>query len=169
MRLVKNMKKWFILLPLLLLTACGYTLVRDKGIFGGEITSVTLPVFKNRTFEPHVGSFFTDSFSRELVSSGLLQVNRPGSEASLAGTITGISVTPGSLNIEGLTIQKVATAYVSLVLSRQGKVVKAWSLADSETYLVTEVNLEEFNKRQALQRIAERMARRFHSQVLADY
>ncbi len=165
------MKKPFLLslVAFLVLTACGYTLVRDKGIFGGEITSVSLPVFKNNTFEPHASGYFTDAFSREMASSGLLQINRPGADASLAGTITGITVTPGSLNIQGVAVQKVATVYLTVVLTKQGNVVKTWSLGDSEPYLVNDVNLEDFNKRQALQRIAERMARRFHSQVLADY
>lgn len=170
MRSLGALKKLLLLLlPLLMLTACGYTLVRDKGIFGGEITSVSLPVFKNKTFEPHASGYFTDAFSREFASSGLLQINRPGADASLVGTITSISVTPGSLNIQGITIQKVATVYMNMVLTKQGNVVKTWSLGDSEPYLVNDVNLEDFNKRQALQRIADRMARRFHSQVLADY
>jgi hypothetical protein len=164
-----NRTSLLLLSLLLLLTACGYTLVQDKGIFGGEITSVSLPMFKNKTFEPHVAGFFTDSLSRELASSGLLQVNKPGSDAALQGTITSVATTPGSLAVTGLTVQKVVTVYVSLVLSRHGNVVKTWSLVDAEPYLVNDINLEDFNKRQAIQRVADRIARRFHSQVLADY
>lgn len=163
------MKRCALLLPLFLLTACGYTLVQDRGIFGGEITSVSLPVFKNNTFEPHAAGFFTDAFSRELAASGLLQINKPGADASLQGTITSLAVTPGSLSVQGLSLEKVATVFISLVLTRQGNVIRTWSFSDAEPYQVTDINVEDFNKRQALQRVAARMARRFHSQVLADY
>jgi hypothetical protein len=45
--------------------------------------------------------------------------------------------------------------------------VKTWTFGDAEVYDASIINLEDFNKRAALQRIAGRMARRFHAQLLS--
>jgi outer membrane lipopolysaccharide assembly protein LptE/RlpB len=163
----------------LLLHACGYELVKGPGLSGpgfagpeggaGEITSLSVPVFKNRTFEPQVPQFFTEAFSRELAASGLVQLNKPNSDAVLQGTVTSVSATLSALSSQGVAISKVVTAEVSLSLARDGKVVKAWGFGDSETYDASNVNTEDFNKRAALVRIAERMARRFHSLLISGY
>jgi hypothetical protein len=48
------------------------------------------------------------------------------------------------------------------VLSKKtGAQVKRWTLTDSEAYAVDTINLEEYNRKEALGRIAARMARRF--------
>ena len=163
----------------LLAQACGYELVRNSGLQGpsysspgsvGEpITSLNVPVFKNKTFEPQVPQIFTEAFSQELAASGLVQINRPASEATLQGTVTSVSATFSALTGQGLALQKVVTASVTLSLSRQGNVVKTWALGDSETYDASSINSEDFNKRAALVRIAERIARRFHAQLISGY
>lgn len=154
---------------LLVLHGCGYSLVTEKGIFGGEITTVSVPVFRNMTLEPHVPLFFTDSFHRELTASGLFDVNRPSADASLQGTIKKVRIDPSSLSVQGLAVEKSMTIEIALVLSKQGNVIKTWTFGDSEAYRVDNINQEDFNKREAFRRIANRMARRFHSLALADY
>jgi outer membrane lipopolysaccharide assembly protein LptE/RlpB len=167
---MKTARLLTLLVPLLLfLHACGYELVRERGIFGGDITSVNVPVFKNRTLEPQVPAFFTEAFSRELAASGLLQINRAGSDSTVQGTIDTVTTVPSSLSGQGLAVEKQVTAVVSLTLTRQGQVVRTWAFGDSEAYPANDINQEDFNKRQALQRIAARMARRLHAQLLAIY
>lgn len=152
-----------------LLSGCGYELIREKGIYGGEIISLNIPVFGNTSFEPQVSGYFTEAFSMELAGSGLFQINTAGANATLQGTITSVTAGPGALSAAGQTVQKTVTAYLSLTLTKEAKVVKTWAFADSEVYDASSINLEDFNKRAALQRIAARMARRFHSQLLAVY
>jgi outer membrane lipopolysaccharide assembly protein LptE/RlpB len=163
----------FKLLPLLacltLLSGCGYQLVKEKGIYGGEITSLSVPVFKNLSFEPQVSAFFTEAFSFELAGSGLFQINKAGADATLQGTINSVTAQPTSLATTGRAEQKVVTAMVSLTLTKEGNVMKTWTFGDAEPYDVPDINLEDFNRRAALQRIAARIARRFHSQLLAIY
>jgi hypothetical protein len=58
---------------------------------------------------------------------------------------------------------------VSLALSKKdGRTIKSWGLLDAEPYNVNDINLEDSNKKQALIRIAARMARRFSALVIAD-
>lgn len=151
----------------LLISGCGYELVRDKGIYGGEIMSLNIPVFTNKSLEPQVSGFFTDAFSMELAGSGFFQINTAGADATLQGAIVSVITGPGALSAAGQSVQKTVTAVISLTLTKEDKVVKTWTFGDAEVYDATSINLEDFNRRAALQRIAARIARRFHSQLLA--
>ncbi len=102
-----------------LLCSCGYQLVREKGIFGGDITSLYISIFKNATYEPNISQYVTDAFSKELLSTGLFTVNRESSDGYLQGTVTKITMLPTSLNIAGLAIEKVVSLEVSIVLYRK--------------------------------------------------
>jgi hypothetical protein len=157
-----------LVLSLLLQWGCGYELVRDRGMSAGgdvEVSSIAVPVFKNKTFEPQVPAFFTEAFSRELATGGLVQINKSGAEATLLGTIEMLVTTSSSLSGAGLAVEKVVTTTVSLRLMKDGNTLRTWSFGDSEAYVVTDINVEDFNRRAALQRIAARVARRFHSQL----
>jgi outer membrane lipopolysaccharide assembly protein LptE/RlpB len=161
---------WLTLL-FLCLSGCGYELVHDRGISAGEssaVYSISVPIFKNKTYEPQVPSFFTEAFSRELVSGGLVQINKAGSEATLQGSIDTISTTLSSLSGTGLAVEKQVSVTVSLKLTRSGNAVRSWSYHDTEAYIASNINLEDFNRRAAIQRIATRVARRFHAQLVAD-
>ena len=154
----------------LILCSCGYQLVKDKGIYGGDITSLHVPVFKNKTYEPHASLYVTDSFTREIVSSGLFKVNTSNTDAYLEGTITEIRIIPATMSTAGVVVEKTIFANVDIALfKKNGGLLKKWSFADSETYNVVDVNAEDFNKRDALRRLSGRIARKFCSIILVDY
>ena len=159
-----------LLICAVLVSGCGYELVKEKGIYGGEITSIYLPVFKNNSFEPMASILFTQAFSQELAGSGLFQINKPDADATLQGTINAVATAPGAIGATAQTVQKSVNAVVILTLrGKQGKLLKTWSFGDGEVYDASSINLEDPNRRAALQRIAMRIARRFHAQVLAVY
>lgn len=159
-----------ILLFLGMLCGCGYELVKEKGIFGGDIALLSVPVFKNITYEPHASLYVTDAFSRELLSTGLFKIDREGTDGHLEGTIREIRTTPGSLNVGGLVIEKNLAMTLDLVLiGKDGKTIRRWTLTDTETYRTDVINSEDYNKRYALQKMSARMARRFCAGILVDY
>jgi hypothetical protein len=158
-----------LVLSFLFLASCGYTIVREKGIFQGEVVSVDVPVFKNLSLEPQVSQFFTEAFTRELVTSGLFDINKASASNALQGSIAVVRLVPTTLDANGLTIQKVAYVTLNLALvKKDGHLIKNWSLVDAEPYDVQDINLEDPNKREALIRIAARMSRRFSAMILAD-
>jgi outer membrane lipopolysaccharide assembly protein LptE/RlpB len=164
-------KKLFLVIPLvLLLFSCGYQLVREKGIYGGDISSVYIYIFKNLTFEPHISQYVTDAFSKELLSTGLFTVNKESSDGYMQGTIVKIRTEPYTLSIGGITTEKTVTVDVDMALYRKnGSFVKRWALSDAETYRVDNVNYEEYNKQDAIKRLSARMARRFSAVLFVDY
>jgi hypothetical protein len=175
-KLVSNCAKSFAyarlsasLLLFLVLASCGYTIIQEKGIFQGEVISIDVPVFKNRSFEPQVSQFFTEAFTRELVTSGLFDVNKPDAPNILQGSIVTVSIVPTALDKNGLAIEKTVFVTAGFALSKKdGRLIKNWSLLDAEPYNVQDVNLEDPNKKEALKKIAARIARRFSTLVIAD-
>jgi hypothetical protein len=158
-----------VLLSFLFLVSCGYTMVREKGVFQGEVVALDVPVFKNQTFEPQVSQFFTEAFTKELVTSGLFDINKSGASSTLQGSIAVVRIVPTTLDKNGLAIEKTIFVTLNLGLSKKdGRSIRSWSFVDAEVYNVQDINLEDPNKREALIRIAGRMSRRFSAVILAD-
>ena len=156
-----------------MLCSCGYQLVGGtggKGIYGGDISSVYLSVFKNSTFEPHASLYVTDAFSRELLSAGLFKLNKEDSDGFLEGNIKTISILPSAMSSVGVVVEKsmYVTAEVSL-FRKNGSFIKKWTLTEYEIFRTDDINSEDYNKRDALQRLSERMARKLTSMMLVEY
>ncbi|MDD3846681.1 MAG: LptE family protein [Syntrophorhabdaceae bacterium] len=168
-----NMKRAGLILfaaaALMMMGACGYQLIGGKGIYGGDITSVYVPVFKNLTYEPHISQPVTDSFSRELISTGLFTLNYEKADGVLKGEIIDITTSPSSLDATGVVIEKSVSVTVRVSLSEKtGILVKQFSLGDSEIYKIQNT-AEEYNRREAIRRLSARLARRFSAQLLLEY
>jgi len=75
----------------LLLAGCGYTV---GGTLPADITSVSVPIFKNRTREPGVESFITRAVVEAFSTNGRLRVaHRGDADSILEGEITNYGVT----------------------------------------------------------------------------
>jgi hypothetical protein len=154
----------------LAVSSCGYQLVGERGIYGGDIKSISLPAFKNITYEPHASMYVTDAFSRELVGMGVFDLNSPTTDAYLEGTIRRIYIAPSSMNSTGLVIEKQATMTVDISLFRKnGSFIKKWPFSDAEPYRVDDVQAEDYNKRNAYEIISGRIARKFCAALLVEY
>lgn len=152
------------------LYSCGYQLISEKGIFGGDISSLYVPVFKNRTFEPHASLYVTDAFTKEFISSGLFKINKQDSDGYIEGSIRTIRITPSAMSGTGVVVEKSMIVEIDLSLFRRnGAFIKKWTLSETEIYRTDEINSEDYNKRDALRRMSERMARKFTSAILVDY
>lgn len=161
---------FFAVLTCVLVNACGYQMVREKGISGGDIASVYISVFKNSTYEPHASLYVTDAFSKELLSTNLFTINQDRSDAYLQGNIKKITTSPTTLSGAGIVIEKWISVDIELALYRKnGTFMRRWLLTDQETYRVDNIAAEDYNKREALQRLSSRLARRFSAALLIDY
>ena len=159
-----------IVLTLFISSSCGYQLVSEKGIYGGEISSVYVPIFKNKTYEPHASLYVTNAFTKELVSMGLFRVNKDDSDGYIEGSIRTILITPSTMSGVGVVVEKSIRVDVDLSLfKKNGAFIKRWSLYETEIYRTDDINTEDYNKRDALTRLSERMARKFASVMLMEY
>jgi hypothetical protein len=155
---------------LTIMSGCGYELVRDKGIFGGEITTLAVPIFKNVTYEPHVSMYVSEAFTKELMGTGVFKLDRAGTDGYMEGTIKDIRILPNTLSKTGIVVEKKVFMDVELVLYRKnGTFIRRWVLSDNEVYRADVPNYEEYNKKNAYGRISDRMARRFSAAILVNY
>lgn len=155
---------------MLILSSCGYELVREKGIYGGDIKSVNISVFKNLTYEPHVSQYLTESFTRQLLSTGILQVNRRDAETYIEGVLKAIRIIPSSLDKNGIVIEKSVTMEIEVSLfKRDGNLIKKWFFSDTQSYRTDNLAIAEYNKKEAISTISDRIARRFSASILAEY
>lgn len=162
------MRLALLLLLLCLIPSCGYRMLAEKGIYGGDIVSIELPLFGNATKEPHISSYVTEEFSSELLSSGLFEIKEK-SPAIIRGEIIGLRIYHEAFGKGGFVTEKRLELSVTLSLYNKGELVRKWDLRESETYLVSEKNLEEYMKREAIKRVSKRMARNFVSLLLKEY
>ncbi|MEN6615035.1 MAG: LPS assembly lipoprotein LptE [Syntrophorhabdus sp.] len=149
--------------------ACGYQLIGAKGIYGGEISSVYISVITNSTYEPSISQPVTDSFSKELLMSGLFTLNHQSSDAYVKGNITNVATYASALGTDGVVTEKLVLVEMTASLyQRSGKLVKTFPLSDTEIYKIQNT-AEEYNRREAIRRLSARMARRFSAQLLLEY
>jgi hypothetical protein len=152
------------------LSCCGYQMITGKGIFGGEISSLYVPLFKNKSYEPHASGYVTDAFAQELVASGMFKLNKENSDGYIEGNITKIRLLPSSMNAQGFVVEKMVEMTVELSLFNKNSVfIKKWMLMETEIYNTDNVSVEDYNKREAIRRMSARMARKFSSMILIDY
>jgi hypothetical protein len=145
-------------------------MVTGKGIYGGEISSLDVPMFKNKTYEPHAPGYVTDAFANELLGTGLFKLNKENSDGYLEGVINKIRIIPSAMNAQGIVVEKILEVTIELSLyKKNGAFIKKWTLSETEVYRVDDVGAEDYNKREALKRASGRMARKFSSIALIDY
>ena len=149
--------------------ACGYQVIGGKGIYGGDISSIYISIFKNSTFESSIAQPVTDSFAKELLMTGLFTINQSNADAYISGNITTLTTAPNALATDGTVIEKTVSVVLLVALhQRNGKVVKEYTLSDYEYYKI-QGGAEEYNRREAIRRMSARMARRFSAQLLLEY
>ncbi len=169
----KNVAKGFILccaaVLVLMAGACGYQVIGGKGIYGGDISSIYISIFKNSTFESSIAQPVTDSFAKELLMTGLFTINQSNTDAYIKGDIRTITTAPNALATDGTVIEKTVSVVLLVALyQRNGKLVKEYTLSDYEYYKI-QGGAEEYNRREAIRRMSARMARRFSAQLLLEY
>ncbi|MCS7280266.1 MAG: LPS assembly lipoprotein LptE [Desulfobacterota bacterium] len=154
----------------LILSSCGYQIVKERGLYSGEIKSIYLSGFRNETFDPHISMYVTQAFSSELISLGIFDINRPAFDAKLEGLIRKITVTPRTLDKRGFALEKNLEMELEISLTaKDGTLIKRWLLTDTEIFRADNPNYEDYYKREAIQRAAAKIARRFSSLILMEY
>lgn len=110
----------FLLVPVLLLAGCGYTLVgTGASALPPGVKTVWVPTFVNDTTVVGVEQFLTDAVLRELSARGRLKPSKERTQADsdLNGRLTSLNVTPVRFDNNGIAVeyQVTVTAVLTLV------------------------------------------------------
>jgi len=170
-------KKVFLTTILLLCFAaagCGYHRARsDNPQFAG-MTTIAIPYFANKTFEPELEKIFTHAFVNEFIKSRRLQVvGESGADLVLRGTLRKLVEDTIAYNRDDKALEYRMDVVLDLQLERRATGEVFWKrkgLRHSEEFPVGDnIVLSEAAKRAALERLAADLAERIHDSIVQGF
>jgi len=157
------------LLCVLFLSGCGYQMVGKETHVPPGLNSLTIPTFKNQTYEPGIEVPFTQGFLREFIRDRRVNVvDRTKADSVLEGVIKSFDIFSVSYDKSGLALEYEIRVVLDLTLKkRTGEIL--WEEKDFSEIrwfrASSNVLANEANKAVALQQIgrfsAERIRNRF--------
>jgi len=152
------------------LSACGYSVVDERGVFGPDVRVIRLGALENRTTEVGFEAMMADALQEEFVRRGVLTPlfgsEVPESGLALDGQIGGAQVTPTAFSSVTLSLEDRVEITMSIAVRRLGDsevVLDLPILRFDERFLASaDPQVYESNKEQALRRIAARAASQIH-------
>lgn len=161
-------------LLLAVLTGCGYHIAGRGGNMPGNVTSMSIPFFKNRIQRPDVETVITTALVDEFVKSGIAKVVQENAEAVLNGAIIGYELNPVSFSNNDV-IQEyrlIIKLEISFVRKSDGKIL--WedknfidyedfkvNIADADATRIAELDTVKKMARDTARLIKERMLEQF--------
>jgi len=162
-------KKGLPVICLLLLVACGYQMVGKETHVPPGLTSVAVPTFKNRTYEPGIEVPFTQAFLNEFILDRRVNVvDRGQADSLLEGIITDFKIFSVSFDRSGFVLEYQTNVTLDLTLKdRAGKVLwEEKNFSETQWFRASSgILINEANKNAAIQQmgrlVAERLRNRF--------
>lgn len=165
-----DLKKILIILLLFIINyGCGYRFVGKGTHIPSEISSIAIPTFINKTFEPGIEIPFTKAFLREFIRDRRLNVvDRNQADSILEGVIKSFEQSSASYDRSGFVMEYQTTIVMDIRLKKKtGELI--WSeegFSETRWYRTSSnVLTSESNKAIAIEQmgsyIAERIRNRF--------
>jgi len=162
-----------ILLCSSLLWGCGYKLVGKETHVPPGLSSVAIPTFKNRTYEPGIEVRFTQAFLREFILDRRVNVvDRAQADSLLEGIITDFRIYSVSYDQSGFALEYQTIVTLDLTLKdRTGKVLwEQKNFSETQWFRVSSnVLANEASKTAAIQRIGRLVAERLRSRFFYNF
>lgn len=172
---MKNLK-WIVLffctLFFFLSSSCGYRF-EGGGYLKDSVTQVAVGVLKNQSAETGADITFTDALIQEIIQkTDTRVVDEKLAGAVLKGTIKSITFATLSRSTSESVLERRITAAMDLqLINKDGEVI--WSAIDfstDEEYEVSENQLtDKSNRKEAVEKIAKRMAEKLVSKLLTNF
>ena len=187
------------MLGLGLLAGCGYALAGTHMHIPGEIHSVSIGEFENRSHEEGLAKALTFALEREFYERGTLRLreNPTEGEGVLSGTIKEFKTRPVSYDAQDDALQYEAEMTVDVALKRQSDGTVLWKGAQIRAYEeysvnrntvvpsssqfqrgtldfndlanLSDIQLAETEKRLAIERLLDSIVRDVHDRIRDDF
>jgi len=155
-----------------LLPGCGYRL-SGGGVLPGNVTRVSVSMFQNQSFETGAETIFTSALIRTLVEKTDARiVARKEADAVITSTIKSITMGALTRTSGDAVIERLVGAVLDLyMVNKEGETI--WSVrnfSQTEVYTVSSINAsDEAAKREALEKIADRISERIISKMRDNF
>jgi outer membrane lipopolysaccharide assembly protein LptE/RlpB len=157
---------------LVLLMGCGYQMVGKETHVPPGLSSIAIPTFKNRTFEPGIEIPFTQAFLNEFIQDKRVKVvSRAEADAILEGVVTSFIAAAGAYDRSGFVLQYTTSIVVDLSLrDRTGKVLWQEGASETQWFRASSTGVtNEAAKQVAIQRTAGFMAERIRNRFFYNF
>ena len=154
---------------------CGYHRARLDNPLLANVKTISIPYFKNKTFEPEAEKIFTNAFMNEFIESRKLQIVGPtDADVILYGTVRSLKEDSMGHNSDDKALEYIAQMVIDVQLEERttGKVLwKRKGMRHGEDYPVftNDIQASEASKRKALQKIAADLAERVHDSMMMGF
>lgn len=166
-------KVWVLLICFVILWSCGYRMVGKETHVPAGLTSIAIPTFKNKTFEPGIEIPFTQAFLNEFIQDRRVQIKaRESADAYLEGVINSFRIRAASFDRGGLALEYQVIVVIDVTLKkRTGETL--WvekNLSETRWFRASsEVLVSEGNKAAAVQQIGRFAAERIRNRVFYNF
>ncbi|MFH0810200.1 MAG: LptE family protein [Pseudomonadota bacterium] len=155
------------------LSGCGYSFVGGLTNVPPGARTIAIPVFGNKTAEAGIETDFANSLALDFNRSGILSVVAPPADLTLSGTIEEMILDGVAYNSRVIAVERRVRLRLSARLTEDatGKVFwAAPAIIDNQVYRASsDPQVSEFNRREAIRTIAERVAFQIHNRALEGF
>jgi len=164
------MRQLVVCLLLCLLSGCGYSFSAGRGNLPGDIRSVQIPLFANRTTEPLLETRLTNDVREVLAQDGRLeQVTNPEqAEAVLEGVVSNYRSQPFAYNRHDDISEYRSSITIKVKLRRVSDGRLLWQDKldwSAEYYAADDKMRQEDLEQQAIAEISRRLAEELYSRL----
>lgn len=155
-----------------MIASCGYRF-EGGGYVNEDVARVSVEVFENKSSETRAGIIFTNEFIREILEkTDTNVVDSSKTNHRIRGVVNSITFSTLSRTSVEEVVERQVTAMVDVQLvHRDGKII--WSVknfSSREDYTVEEDKVnDEINKREAVDKIAQRISEKVISQMKTNF
>jgi hypothetical protein len=162
-----------VLLPAFFSACAGYQLAGEYNHLPQEIKSVSIPFFKNETFEANIEAYFTNALINEFIKNQQIVVQKEGADATLLITVKDFRTDTIAYSREDRALEYRAYVTVEATLERSGTGEIIWRnprLVHDEEYKVSgDIAFTEANKKLTIQKIAQETAERIYEELVLGF
>lgn len=163
-----------IIIFLFLINGCAsYRYASDFNNLPGEIKSISIPFFKNETFESNIEASFTNALVNEFIKNKKFTVLPQGGDATLLGVVKDFQTATIAYSREDRVLEYRAFVTLDLTLrnNQTGEII--WRrpnfIHDEEYTVATDIAFTEASEQVALKKIAIELAEQIYEELVLGF
>lgn len=152
----------------------GYHFASEYNSLPGEINSISIPFFKNETFEANIEAYFTHALINEFIKNQKFTISSHGADATLYGIVKNFHADTIAYSAQDKVLEYRAYVTLDLTLKNNQTGETIWrkpSLTHDEEYKVSseDIALTEATKKVAFQKIANELAEQIYEELVLGF
>jgi len=152
----------------------GYHFTSEYNQLPGDIHSLSIPFFKNETYEANIESYFTQALINEFLKRQKFTIQSQNADATLYGVVKDFHTTTLAYSAEDKVLEYRAEITLELTLKNNHTGETIWrnpSFKHNEEYKVftEDITLTEANKKVAFQKIANELAEQIYEDLVLGF